>query len=30
MELDLPIKDDDGLIHAIVKRRKLDDEGRAV
>ena len=30
MELGLPIKDDDGLMHAIVKRRKLGDEGKAV
>ena len=30
MELGLPIKDDDGLMHAIVKRRKLDDEGKDV
>ena len=26
----LPRKYDDGLIHAIVKRRKLDDEDKAV
>ena len=30
MELGLPRKDDDGLMYAIVKRRKLDDEGKAV
>ena len=30
MELGLPRKYDDGLMHAIVKRRKLDGEGKAV
>ena len=30
MKLRLPIKDDDGLIHTIVKRCKMDDEGKAV
>ena len=30
MELGLPRKDYDRLMHAIVKRRKLDDEGKAV
>ena len=30
MELGLPRKDDDGLMHAIVKRRKLYDKGKAV
>ena len=30
MELGLPRKDDDWLMHAIVKRRKMDDEGKAV
>ena len=30
MELGLPRKDDDRLMHAIVKRRKLDDEGKTV
>ena len=30
MELGLPTKYDDGLMHAIVKRCKLDDEGKAV
>ena len=30
MELSLPITDNDGLMHAIVKRRKLDGEGKAV
>ena len=30
MELCLPSKDNDGLIHAIVKRHKLDGEGKAV
>ena len=30
MELGLPRKDDYGLIYAIVNRRKLDDEGKAV
>ena len=30
MKLGLPRKDDDGLMHAIVKRRKLDDECKAV
>ena len=30
MELGLQRKDYDGLIHAIVKRRKLDDEGKDV
>ena len=30
MELGLPRKDDDGLMHAMVKRRKMDDEGKAV
>ena len=30
MELGLPRKDDDWLMHEIVKRRKLDDEGNSV
>ena len=30
MELVLPRKDDDGLMQPIVKRRKLDYEGRSV
>ena len=30
MELGLPRRDDDGLMHAIVKRRKINDEGKAV
>ena len=30
MELDLPRKDDDGLMHKIAKRRTLNDEGKAV
>ena len=30
MALGLPRKYDDGLMHAIVKRRKLDNEGKAV
>ena len=30
MELWLPRKDGDGLMHSIVKRRELDDEGKAV
>ena len=30
MEPGLPRKDDDGLMHAILKKRKLDDEGKAV
>ena len=30
MELGLPRKDDDGLMHAIVKRRKMDDGLKAV
>ena len=30
MELMLPIKDYDGLMHAIVNMRKLDDEGKYV
>ena len=30
MELGLQIKDYDGLMHTIVKRRKLDDEGNDV
>ena len=29
MELGLPRKYDDGLMNAIVKRRKMDDEGKA-
>ena len=29
MELGLPRKYDDGLMHTIVKRRKLDDEGKS-
>ena len=30
MELGLPRKDDDWLMHEIVKKHKLDDEGKAV
>ena len=30
MALGLPRKYDDGLIHAIVKRRNLDDEGKSL
>ena len=30
MELGLSIKDDDGLMHAIVKKHKIDDEGKNV
>ena len=30
MDIGLPRKYDDGLMHAIVKRRKLDDEGKDV
>ena len=30
MELGLPRKDDDRLMHAIVKGRKLDNEGKSI
>ena len=30
MELGIPCVEDDSLIHAIVKRRKLDDDGNPI